>query len=217
MTRFAAFFFVALLPFATLAAEPVATQPAPGIPSGTYKLDKTHTSVTWKVGHMGLSFYTARFTEMDATLELDVAKPENSKLTATVNPRSVKTDYVPTAEKDFDKELAEGADWFDAGKFPTVTFTSKKVTMTGEKTAKVEGDLTFRGVTKPLTLDVTMNGMMPKHPFTQGPVIGFSAVGMLKRSDFGMTYGTQYLGDAVQVLIETEFMGPTPPPMPAKP
>src|SRR5690606_12273607 len=82
----------------------------------------------------------------------------------------------------------KNADFFDVEKFPTMTFKSTKVERTGEKTAKMTGDLTLLGVTKPVTLDVTLN-KSDLHPFHKKMAAGFSATGTLKRSDFGMNYG----------------------------
>ncbi|MEL7048237.1 MAG: YceI family protein, partial [Pseudomonadota bacterium] len=118
------------------------------VPAGTYKLDATHASLTWKVSHLGLSNYTARFSKFDATLDFDPAKMDQSKLTVTIDPKSIKTDYPLAATKDFDKKLAEDPEYFNANAHPEITFVSTAVEMTGEKTAKVSGDLTLLGVTK---------------------------------------------------------------------
>jgi polyisoprenoid-binding protein YceI len=188
-------------------ATPAAAQLAADVPAGTYKIDPTHASLTWKVSHMGLSNYTARFTKLDATLSFDPAKPEASKLEASIDPASLKTDY-PFAEKtNFDKELIEGAKYFNAGVAKAITFKSTAVKMTGPKTAAVTGDLTFLGVTKPVVLDVTFNGGMKEHPFAKKPAVGFSGTGKIKRSDFGMTHLVPVVGDEVTLLLEAEFFG----------
>ena len=175
------------------------------LPAGLYKLDKTHASVTWKVSHMGLSNYTARFTKIDADLAFDSVDPTKSRLTATIDPTSVRTDYPNAAEKDFDKELATGDKWFNGIQFPQIKFVSTRVEKTGEKTGKLYGDLTFLGVTKPLVLDVTFNGSYLKKPFAEVPALGFSATARLKRSDWGMGTYIPMIGDEVDLLIETEF------------
>ena len=175
------------------------------LPAGLYKLDKTHASVTWKVSHMGLSNYTGRFTKIDADLAFDPIDPTKSRLTATIDPTSVRTDYPNSAEKDFDKELATGDKWFNGIQFPQIKFVSTRVEKTGEKTGKLYGDLTFLGVTKPLVLDVTFNGSYLKKPFSDSPALGFSATARLNRSDWGMDSYIPMVGDAVDLLIETEF------------
>ena len=173
------------------------------MPAGVYKLDETHASLIWKVSHLGLSDYTARFTKFDADLTFDPENPENSSLTATVDPTSIKTDYP--GEKDFDKELVEKETWFNAGEYPEIKFVSTNVEKTGENTGIITGDLTFLGVTKPLTLDVTFNKALAKQPFSGKPTLGFSASGTLERSKWGMDTYVPNIGDTVELLIEAEF------------
>ena len=191
-------------------AKPVHTA-APNLPAGEYTLDKPHASLTFTVSHMGFSHYTARFTSFDAHMTLDPARPEKAQLTATIDPLSLELNAPP---KDFHDEL-EGKDWLDAKLTPQWTFTSTKIVKTGAKTAKLTGDFTMHGVTKPVTFDVTFNGGYPgmagMDPHAR---IGFSAHGMLKRSDFGVKAGIPAPGtnfgvsDAVTIAIEAEFTGP---------
>lgn len=174
-------------------------------PAGTYRMDRAHSSLTWKVNHLGLSSYTARFSRFDATLEIDPAKPQAAKVVVTVDPTSVRTDYPFTESSDFDKQLGEDANFFSAGKFARITFASTKVERTGRTTARVTGDLTLLGITKPLTILVTLNGAKI-HPMAQAPALGFSGIAKLRRSDFGMTHMLPLIGDEVTVLIEAEFL-----------
>ena len=121
---------------------------------------------------------------------------------------------------DFDRPLegflAEliGPQWLNAGTYPSITFRSTKIEVTGPDTGKVTGDLTLHGVTKPVTLDVTYNGGYAGHPMDPHARVGFSAKGMFKRSDFGIAYGvpapgtTMGVSDEVEVQIEAEFTGP---------
>ncbi|MCH9807571.1 MAG: YceI family protein [Alphaproteobacteria bacterium] len=176
------------------------------VPAGTYKVDPTHASLTWKVSHIGLSNYTARFTKMTADLTFDPAKLDQSKVSVTVDPKSIRTDYPFADKKDFDKNLSTGEEWFNAGKHPEITFVSTKVEMTGPATAKVTGDLTLLGVTKPVVLDVKLNKAMKEQPFAKKPALGFSGTATIKRSDFGMTKYVPMIGDEVQLLIEAEFL-----------
>jgi polyisoprenoid-binding protein YceI len=175
------------------------------MPRGTYKLDKAHASLIWKVSHLGLSYYTARFTRFDASYEFDPEQPLQSQLSVTVDPTSIETDYPNSAEKDFNKELAFGKNWFNAEAFPKIHFTSKKIEMTGENTASVSGELEFLGVKKPVVLAVTLNKSLAKQPFSGKPVMGFSATTTLKRSQWGMNAYVPNIGDDVQLLIEVEF------------
>ena len=195
-------FAASAMAFAALGAS---AQTPNDAPAGTYKLDPNHASVVWKVSHLGLSNYTARFGKLDATLTYDPADPTKSQLTATVDPASVKTEYPNAATKDFDKELRDDPRFFKVGQFPEIKFVSTKLEKTGEKTGKMTGDLTFMGQTKPVTLDVTFNGSYKEHPLSKKPALGFSATGTVKRSTFGMDAMVPFIGDDVTVLVETEF------------
>jgi polyisoprenoid-binding protein YceI len=170
--------------------------------AGAYVLEKPHASLTWRVAHMGLSQYTARFADFDATLDFDPANVGASKLKAVVNPMSVRTDH-PT-DADWDARI--GKDMFAAERFPQIVFTSTSVAQTGENRGTVTGDLSFMGVTKPVTLDVAFNGALKASPLYRGrDVIGFSAKGKIKRSEFGSTRYGAFVGDEVEILIEAEF------------
>lgn len=177
----------------------------PQMPAGTYIVDKTHASLTWKVSHLGLSNYTARFKTFDAEFQFDPNSPEKSTLHASINPLSIETDYPYSEDKDFNKELSTGEGWFNANKFPTITFNASKVELTDQKHGKIHGELTFLGVTKPLTLNVTLNNATEKQPFSRKPTFGFSATTKLQRSEWGMDAYLPNIGDEVTVQIEAEF------------
>lgn len=181
-------------------------------PAGTYAIDPYHTTINAGIKHIGLSNYQVRFTKYEGTLSLDPANLTASKVTVSIDPTSIRTDfagdYVGTHQgtpyKTFDEALAMDAKFLDAGKYPSITFTSTQV----EKTArglKITGDLNFRGVTKPVVLDTTVVGSMEKHPFMQKGAIGFSASTTFKRSDFGMTEYLKMLGDDITLRFEGEF------------
>jgi len=179
-------------------------------PSGAYVLDPSHASLLFRVNHLGFSRYTGRFARFDAKLELDTANPSASTLEATIDPRSLTVENPP---RGFQEEL-RGPQWLDAANFKDITFKSTSVTLTGPNTAKIAGDFTLHGVTKPLTLDTTFNGGYVGHPMDPNARIGFSATGTLNRSDFGISYGvpapgsTMGVSDAVEIIIEAEFTGP---------
>lgn len=174
-------------------------------PAGIYATDLSHSSILWRVDHLGLTDYTARFAAFSATLEIDPAAPENAVLRATVDPASIQTAYPYTERKDFDAELETDARFFNVSAFPEITFVSTGVTPTGPLTALVEGELTMLGTTQPFSLDVTYNGSLEAHPFTKRPMLGFTGIGTLKRSDFGMEYLIGQIGDEVEVIIQAEF------------
>lgn len=177
-----------------------------GMPGGMYKLDKTHASLTWKVSHLGLSDYTARFTKFDAEINLNPTNLQTSKVSASIDPTSIKTDFPYTDKKDFDAQLVNDTQWFNATQFPKIIFRSNKIDITGNDTATMTGTLDFLGTKKPLSLDVTFNKALGNHPFKNKPAIGFSAIGSLKRSDFGMNTYIPQIGDNVDLIIEAEFI-----------
>ncbi|MDY0008553.1 MAG: YceI family protein [Bdellovibrionales bacterium] len=200
--------FAAVLTVAGLGTTAALAQeltPINKLPAGVYTLDKTHASLTWKVSHAGMSNYTARFKSFDAEVTLDPADLTKSKVTAKIDPTSLETDYVPTTEKDFNKNLVTKEEWFNAGKFPEITFTSTKIETTGDTTGKIHGDLTLLGVTKPVVLDAVFNGGYAEGPFTKKPAMGFSATTSITRSDFGFSTYVPMIGDKVDIIIEAEF------------
>jgi len=182
-------------------------------PAGVYDMDPTHASLTWKISHFGLSNYTARFTGLSGTIAFDPEDLSKSMLDVSVDPASVETDYPadfkathPDSPYDtFDQEISEDAAYFNSGEFPQITFKSTDIKTTGANTGTVTGDLTFRGITKPVTLDVTYNGTATFPWAPDAPRMGFSASGSLKRSDFGMDFMIPQLGDEIELLIEAEF------------
>jgi polyisoprenoid-binding protein YceI len=199
---------------ALLAATTCVAAQAPGpVPAGAYTLDKAHASLIFRVNHIGFSNYTRRFKRFDATLQFDPANMARSSVTVSVDATSLETDYPSQEKLDFNAELQK-EQWLDTAKFPQMTFRSRKVEVTAPSTLKISGDLTLRGVTRPMVLDATYNGGYEGQPLDPHARIGFSAHGTLKRSDFGMTVGipapgtTMGVGDEVEVIIEAEFNGP---------
>ncbi len=196
--------FIALSALLATSAFAEGGKPAPA-PSGTYVSDQAHSSVTWKISHFGLSNYTARFTKMTAELTWDANNRAASKVVATIDPASVRTDFPAPEVEDFDKKIGASADFLAN---QPIRFVSTVVKVTGENKGKVTGDLTFRGQTHPVTLDVTFNGSMAEHPMDKAAKIGFSAVAKLKRSEWGLGIYVPMVGDEVTVLIETELALP---------
>jgi polyisoprenoid-binding protein YceI len=166
------------------------------VPAGAYTLDKSHASLVFTVNHLGFSHYTAQ--------------PAASRIEATIDANSLE---LPTPPAGFTDTL-KGPQWLDTAKHPTITFTSTTVEPTGKNTARVTGDFSLHGVTKPVVLEATFNGGYAGHPMDPHARIGFSAKGSFKRSDFGIAYGvpapgtTMGVGDEVTVMIEAEFSGP---------
>ncbi|MGD2133580.1 MAG: YceI family protein [Maricaulaceae bacterium] len=192
---------VAPLLCAGLAACVTPPSIAPGAaPAGAYRLDPAHASLIWRVGHgEGLSSYAARFDRFDAALDFDPAAPEDARLDVAIEAAS-----VSTGDPDFDAQIAQAV--FGAETYPEIRFASTGVAVTGEASAEVTGDLTFRGVTAPVTLDVTYNGGA-NDPLRRADVIGFSATGAVDRTAFGATAYVNFgVGAEVELQIEAEFL-----------
>lgn len=201
-------------PPAAADASSTATDTAPvDVPAGAYTLDRSHASLLFRVDHLGFSNYTARFRNFDAKLQFDPANLAASSVFVTIDPRSLETDFPDPAKLDFNAEL-QNDQWLGSAKFPQMTYQSTSIEVTGPRTMKIHGDLTLRGITKPVVLDAKFNGGYAGHPMDPNARIGFSAHGTLQRSDFGITYGIPEAGskmgvsDRVEVIIETEFSGP---------
>ena len=183
---------------------------APDLPAGEYTLDKSHASLIFRVSHLGFSNFTGRFARYDARLQFDPANLSASSVEVRIDPSSIESDNPPA---DFLTMLA-GAEWLNATQFPEMTFRSTQVEPTSADTMRITGDLSLHGVTRPIVLEASFNGGYAGHPMDPHARIGFSAHGVFKRSDFGISIGipapgtTLGVSDDVTVTIETEFSGP---------
>jgi polyisoprenoid-binding protein YceI len=178
-------------------AAPSTTDPAK-VPAGSYVLDKKHASLTVKIVHMGFSHYTMRFDGLDGTFTYDPATWQATKATITVDPKS-----IDTHDSAFDKQITG---YFEPDKYPTISFVTTSLQGGPDGKGTMTGDLTFHGVTKPVTLDVTFDGA--GHGITPiGTRLGFSGTGKIKRSDFGLTgmILNQFTSDEVELAFEVEF------------
>ena len=195
--RFAPFSLAAWL----LAGLPASLAATPSInpadaPAGHYELDPRHASVTARVLHMGMSNFTMRFDHFSASYDYDPGHPRASRISVTLDAQSLDTGD-PSVSKQF------AGEFLDADKNPTITFVSTAIAQTDANHGTVSGDLTFRGVTKPVVLNVTYNGSGPG--IMGGHRMGFSATADIKRSDFGSDAWKNAVGDDVQLVIEAEF------------
>ena len=165
-----------------------------------YTFDPNHSTIGFKVRHL-FSDVSGRFNEFSGSVDLDSAKPENSVVEATIQTKS-----IDTANTKRDAHL-KSADFFNVEKNPTLTFKSKKIVVTGEKTATVTGDLSLNGVTKEVPLTVTFLGK--GKGMTGKDVTGWSATTELDRTEFGLKWdkvieGTQVVSNTVKVEIQIE-------------
>ncbi len=192
---------LALLAGGAVVAQSALTKVPSEVRAGAYALDAAHGKITWSVDHLGFSTYYGQFVNVQAQLTLDPTNPVNSSLTAT----------IPLTEVDsnsdgLDRHL-QTADFFDTANHPTATFVSRSITLDADDAneATVVGDLTLRGVTRPVTMEVEFNQAGPSMGNTYKA--GFDGEATIKRSEFGITYGIPMgLGDDVKLHIEGEFI-----------
>ena len=200
MTRFhsVAVLSACLLLPASMALAQAANRDPAKVEAGTYTLDPDHTQVEFGVMHLGFTPYYGRFSDASGKLVLSPHNPAESKLEVTIPAASIST----TSDK-LTGEL-KGADWLDAQKFPDITFRSTQVTPSGAGTAKVTGNLTLHGVTRPVTLDVKLVGS-GTNPLDKHYTVGFSATGQISRSEFGVTKYVPLIGDELKLTLSGAF------------
>ncbi|MDQ8877906.1 YceI family protein [Acinetobacter baumannii] len=162
-----------------------------------YKIDPTHTATVFSWNHFGFSTPSANFSDIQGVIKVDNAKPANSSVNVTIPLSSVNTN-VSALDKEFQEEA-----WFNAAKYPNITFKSTKVETKDKKHFKITGDLTVKGITKPVVLDAVLN-KQGEHPMAKVPAIGFNATTSFNRSDFGLGNYVPNVGDKITVNITTE-------------
>ncbi len=180
----------AALIFAAAAASPALAAPE------TYVVDGTHTFARFSYSHFGYSTQLSRFDKTTGTVVFDKAA-KTGTVDIVIDAKSVDTGYATF------NEHIQGEDFLDTAKHPTATFKSTKVVFEGEKPAKVEGNLTIKGVTRPVTLTVTSFQAMP-HPMLKKDAIGANAFTMIKRSEFNAGKYAPNVGDDVRIDIAIE-------------
>jgi polyisoprenoid-binding protein YceI len=161
----------------------------------TYQADPVHSSIVFRVKHANTAYIWGRFNDIAGTFTLDPANPSAVELQF-----QVKTASVDTANGNRDQHL-KGPDFFNAAQFPTISFTSKTATAK-DQAYDVEGDLTFHGVTKPITVHVAPTGT-GRGP-TGKSIGGIEASFTIKQSDFGITKMAAMIGDSVWVNVCVE-------------
>ena len=197
--------------------QAIGAQPAPTLPGsksvaaitgGTYQADPGHTLIAWKVDHFGFSPYTGLFGDITGTLNLDPKKPAASSVDVTIPLSKLATASAGlTAHMLRDAKEAGGKpDFFGSNPAPA-RFVSTNVTPQGKDKAKIAGNLTLNGVTRPVVLDAAFYGA-GKAPAMMGGKenVGFTARATIKRSDFGVTYAIPLVSDAVELEIAAAFV-----------
>jgi polyisoprenoid-binding protein YceI len=177
---------------------PQASQDPAAAPEGAYVLDNHHTSLVARVAHMNTNSYsTFRFGKEAGALDWTPGRPQSSKLDVTIDFASIMTPV-----EGFAAEL-QGERFLDAAKYPTAHFVSTSIDRTGPRTGLINGELTFMGKTRPLTISAEMVGVGR----TMGgkPAVGFTGKARIKRSDFGFTTLIPVISDEIELQIDTEF------------
>ena len=218
--------------------EPEATSPAPAaknayeakaaetpppltleVPSGLYRVDLNHADLSFRVKHLGLAEYVARFEDYSLELNLNAENIGQSTVTLEIDPMSVSTgyvgDYKATHEdsefESWEEDLAKSPRFFHAGEHPSIRFDSTSVEPHGDHLL-VRGDLTMRGETHPVVMHVYVTGQTASHPFTGAGAIGVRAKGDFQRSPFGIDFLVDkgLLGDEVKVAFYGELLQQPP-------
>ena len=171
--------------------------------SGDFVLDTAHAALLFRINHLGFADYAGRFDHFEASLSGDAATPAEAKVEAIIDISSLNI-----ANPEFAEELL-GPGWFDVGAHPQAIFRSRSIELTGETAAIISGDLTLKGVTKPITLSARLNGSA-YDPLRGADVIGFSATSQISRADFGIDRFSGLLTDTVRIEIEAEFVRQAP-------
>lgn len=167
----------------------------------SWKIDPNHTAAQFSVRHMGISTVRGAFTKVSGSVEYDPANPAKTTVEATIEAASVDT-RVEMRDNDL-----RSPNYFDAAKYPTITFKSKSVEAAGEGKLKIVGDLTIHGTTKEVTLDV--DG--PSAPTTDprgNAHVGASATTKIKRTDFGVGSSNPMVGEDITITIDVELVRP---------
>ena len=184
------------------ASTPAADAGGIGVPSGTYVIEPSHAYLNVSYNHLGFSNPTIAFRTLDATINFDAENPANSSVSATIDIDSLDTGVGHVSE--FEEHIRDER-FFDLANYPTATFQSTSVEVTGANTGRITGDLTIRDQTHPVTLDVVLN-QAANHPMRRTPALGFGATTSLNRSEFGAGAFTPNVSDAVQISFEGEFI-----------
>ncbi|MDQ2859952.1 MAG: YceI family protein [Pseudomonadota bacterium] len=180
------------------ASAPMAAPDFAAVQPGGYAVEPTHTRILFSLSHLGFTTWYGDFSHASGAATIDPAHPSASSVEVSVPVASIETTNTV-----LDEEL-KGADWFDAAKFPTLTFKSRQISATGPDEGEIVGDLTLHGVTRPVTLHVKFHGA-GANPMSHAYTAGFDATGVIKRGDFGVTKYLPMVGDDVTLIISAAF------------
>ncbi|MGI8907949.1 MAG: YceI family protein [Candidatus Sumerlaeaceae bacterium] len=191
--------------FSTLTILAVITCSSAFAAAETYKVDPVHSSVIYKIRHMNVTNFYGRFNDIQGTISMDEAAPETGSINI-----EIKADSLDSGNQKRDEHV-KGPDFLNTKQFPSITFKSTSMKKTGDKQLDVTGDLNFHGVTRPITAKLELIGK-GKNP-RMGEIAGGEATFTFKRSDYGMNFMMQGLGDEIGVIVGIEAVkqGTAPP------
>ena len=178
------------LALATAFAAPALAAPE------TYAIDGSHTFPRFSYDHMGLSTQLSKFSRTSGSIVLDKAA-RTAQVDVVIDMKSVETGFAP-----FNGHI-QGADFLDTARFPTATYKSTKVVFDGDKPTAIEGNLTIKGVTRPVTLKVT-RFVSTTHPMLKKPALGADATAVIRRSEFNAGAYAPAVGGEVTLSIAVE-------------
>lgn len=181
------------LSLATAAFADLSTAPA-----GNYVMDKSHAYITFSYSHMGFSTPHVGFTSFDTVFNLDSANVENSSVSVTIDAES-----IDSRVEEFDGHLTS-PDFFNTAEHPRITFESTSIAPAGGDNYDITGNLTIKGITKPVTLATTIN-KVGNHPMKGVPTIGISGEAKVNRSEFDLGRFVPNVGDEVTIQVTGEF------------
>lgn len=185
----------ALLISSTLA---ITTMASAALPT-QWQLDDSHTRVGFSVSHLGFSTTMGHFSDVKGMVNYDIKAPDKTSMDFTIATDSINTNW------DARDEHLKTDEFFNVAKYPTMTFKSTEIKFINPQQAKVTGDFTLLGQTKPLTLDVTLN-KIANSPLTKEPVVGFRATGTIDRAAYGMTAYADGITTNVPIQIDGELV-----------
>ena len=181
---------------AVLSTAHAQTRSAGAAPAARYEIDAVHSTIVFRVKHLGVGYFYGRINDPSGTFTFDADNPESATLEISVKARNVDTNH---AGRD---DHIRNVDFFNAKQFPEITFRSTGFTRSGDDTYKVTGNLTFRGVTKKISIDLERvgEGTDPWGKYR----CGFHTTFSISRSAFGMDYMSEGLGDEIVLMVGFE-------------
>lgn len=174
-------------------------QAALGVPTGAYTLENTHGYITFSYSHLGFSRPQVGFNTFTVDLDLNSEDPSKSSVTVGIDANSIDSRVA-----EFDAHL-KGDKFFATAANPTISFVSTGIKMNSDTTASITGNLTIKGVTKPVTLEATLN-KAAVHPMRKVPTLGLNATAKVLRSDWGLAEYVPMVSDEVEIIISVELI-----------